>query len=100
MYVVVVNVSVKPEAVAAFIQATRENHFQTRTEPDNLRFDVLRRTDDPNRFVLYEAYRSEAGFAAHQQTPHYLKWKETVAPLMAEARSAQKCTSLFPEPWQ
>ncbi|MET0790433.1 MAG: antibiotic biosynthesis monooxygenase [Polyangiaceae bacterium] len=100
MYVVVVNVSVKPEAVEAFIAATRDNHLGTRGEPDNLRFDVLRRSDDSNRFVLYEAYQSEAGFAAHQQTPHYLRWKEAVAPMMADPRAAQKCTSLFPEPWQ
>jgi autoinducer 2-degrading protein len=100
MYVVVVNVSVKPEAVAEFIEATRDNHLGTRQEPHNLRFDVLQRNDDPNRFVLYEAYGDEAGFAAHQRTPHYLKWKEAVAPMMADPRSPQKCTSLFPEPWQ
>ncbi len=100
MYVVVVNVNVKPEAVEAFIAATGDNHRGTRGEPDNVRFDVLRRKDDPNRFVLYEVYRSEAGFAAHQRTAHYAAWKERVAPMMAEARAAQKCTSLFPEAWQ
>ena len=100
MYVVVVNVSVKPEAAEAFIAATRDNHQGTRREPDNVRFDVLRRADDPHRFVLYEVYRSEAGFVAHQQTAHYLTWKEAVAPMMADPRAAQKCTSLFPEPWQ
>ncbi|HEY3666586.1 MAG TPA: antibiotic biosynthesis monooxygenase [Polyangiaceae bacterium] len=100
MYVVVVNVSVKPEAVAAFIAATRDNALGTRTEQGNLRFDVSQRNDDPNRFVLYEVYTTEAGFAAHQQTAHYLKWKEAVAPMMADPRSAQKCASLFPEPWQ
>ncbi|HEX7451085.1 MAG TPA: antibiotic biosynthesis monooxygenase [Polyangiaceae bacterium] len=100
MYVVVVNINVKPEVVEAFVAATRDNHTGTRTEPDNLRFDVLRRNDDPNRFVLYEAYTSEAAFATHQQTAHYLKWKELVAPMMAEPRSPQRCTSVFPEPWQ
>ncbi|MEO6603084.1 MAG: antibiotic biosynthesis monooxygenase [Polyangiaceae bacterium] len=100
MYVVVVNVSVKPEAVAAFIAASRDNHLGTRGEADNVRFDVLQRNDDPNRFVLYEVYLNEAGFAAHQQTAHYTKWKEAVAPMMADPRSPQKCTNLFPEPWQ
>ena len=100
MYVVVVNINVKPEVVEAFVEATRDNVTGTRQEPDNLRFDLLHRNDDPNRFVLYEAYTSEAAFAAHQQTAHYLKWKELVAPMMAEPRSPQKCTSVFPEPWQ
>ena len=100
MYVVVVNVNVKPESVAAFFAATRDNHLGTRNESENVRFDVLQRNDDPNRFVIYEAYLTEAGFTAHQQTPHYAKWKEAVAPMMAEPRSPQKCTSLFPEPWR
>jgi len=100
MYVVVVNIHVKPEAVDAFIAATADNHRNTRKEPENFRFDVLRRNDDPNRFVLYEVYTSEAAFAAHQQTAHYAVWRDTVAPMMAEPRSPQKCTSLFPEPWQ
>jgi autoinducer 2-degrading protein len=100
MYVVVVNVNVKPEAVPAFIAATRDNHLGTRSEPGNVRFDVLQRNDDANRFVFYEVYETEAGFSAHQQTAHYAKWKEAVAPMMAEPRAAQRCTSLFPEPWQ
>ncbi len=99
MYVVVVNVNVKPESVAAFMAATEANSLATHSEPLNVRFDVLQRNDDPNRFVFYEVYQSEAGFTAHQQTAHYSKWKEAVAPMMAEPRAAQKCTSLFPEPW-
>jgi len=100
MYVVVVNVHVKPEVVDEFIVLTADNYSNTRQEPANLRFDVLRRNDDPNRFVIYEVYSSEAGFTAHQRTEHYLRWKEAVAPMMAEPRSPQKCASLFPEPWQ
>jgi len=100
MYAVVVNIHVKPEDVTAFLAATRDNYVGTRTETQNHRWDLLQRTDDPNRFVLYEVYDDESGFTAHQQTAHYLKWKETVAPMMAEPRSPQKCTSILPEPWQ
>jgi (4S)-4-hydroxy-5-phosphonooxypentane-2,3-dione isomerase len=100
MYVVVVNVHVKADDVTAFVAATRDNHLGTRREPGNLRFDLARRNDDPNRFVLYEAYQDENGFLTHQQTEHYLKWKEAVAPMMAEPRSPLRCTSVFPEPWQ
>jgi autoinducer 2-degrading protein len=99
MYAVVVNINVKPETVDAFISATHENFVGTRAEPGNVRFDVLRRNDDGNRFVLYEIYENEAAFAAHQQTAHYAIWRELVVPMMAEPRSSQKCTSLYPEPW-
>jgi autoinducer 2-degrading protein len=100
MFVVVVNVSVKTEHLAAFIALTKDNQRASREEPGNIRYDVLRRTDDPARFVLYEVYGTEADFAAHQQTAHYLSWKQGVADMMAEPRSAQRCTSLLPEPWQ
>jgi autoinducer 2-degrading protein len=99
MYVVVVRVQVVPDQVDEFVEATRENARNTRNEPGNVRFDVLRANDDPNRFLLYEVYHSEQDFQAHQRTPHYLAWKERVAPMMAAPRVGEKHTSLFPEPW-
>jgi quinol monooxygenase YgiN len=100
MFVVSVTVMVLPEHVAAFIEATRANARGARTEPANLRFDVSRAVDDPNRFLLYEVYADEAGFRAHQETRHYLEWKEKVAPMMAAPRVGVKHTSILPDPWQ
>jgi quinol monooxygenase YgiN len=99
MFVVVVKIQVLPPSIDAFVAATLENGRGARTEPGSVRFDVLRMIDDPARFTLYEVYRDEAAFKAHQQTPHYLKWKETVAPMMAVPRVGEKHTNLMPEPW-
>jgi autoinducer 2-degrading protein len=99
MFVVCVTVRVVPEQADALISATRANAEATRTEPKNVRFDVLRAIDDPCRFFLYEVYRDEEGFRDHQRTAHYLAWKEKVAPWMAEPRVGVKHESLFPEPW-
>lgn len=86
MIVTCVTVYVKPENVSEFIQATRENHDHSIKENGNLRFDFLQCASDPSRFFLYEAYESEAASAAHKDTPHYKKWKETVASWMAKPR--------------
>jgi autoinducer 2-degrading protein len=99
MFVVWVDIEVKPEHVAAFIAATRDNHLGTVQEPGNRRFDVLRLHDRPTHFRLYEVYVDEAAFAAHQETAHYRRWRESVEPFMAVKRSAEKLTSLFPDPW-
>jgi len=99
MYVVCVTVRVIPERVDEFLAATLENGAGTRGEPGNVRFDVLRHNDDPARFFLYEVYRGEEDFQAHQRTPHYLAWKERVAPMMAAPRVGEKYTSAFPDPW-
>jgi autoinducer 2-degrading protein len=96
MVVTCVHVSVKPERVDDFIDATRINHESSIREPENMRFDVLQDPDDPKRFILYEAYASGAGAAAHRQTPHYLTWRETVAPWMAEPRRGVPYTVIAP----
>ena len=97
MYVVCVTVWVKPGFEQQFIEATRDNHIDTRQEPGNVRFDVLRKQDEPTRFFLYEAYRSEEDFIRHQQTAHYLKWKETVADWMQQKRQGVRHLSLMPD---
>lgn len=100
MFVVCVTVTVKPEHAEAFLEATLENARGTRAEPKNDRFDVLRANDNPTRFFLYEAYTDEDGLRAHQQTAHYLAWRERVAPMMAEPRVGVKHTAVFPDPWR
>ena len=97
MFVVCVHVHVKPEHCEALIEASLENAQNTVREPGNLRFDVLQRADDPNRFLLYEVYRDEAGMKAHKETAHYARWAEAVAPWMAEPRQGVKYNSLYPE---
>lgn len=97
MLVVCVYVHVKPEFRQQFIEATLENARNTVHEPGALRFDVLEQADDPNRFILYEVYKDEAGAAAHKETAHYAKWRDTVGNWMAEPRKGVKHTSLFPE---
>ena len=107
MFVVCVTITVRPEFVDAFIEATLDNARATRGEPGNARFDVLRAIatpasphGGPPKFFLYEAYVDEAGFATHQRTPHYQAWKERVAPMMAEPRVGVKHHALFPDAWR
>ncbi|MGD2117553.1 MAG: antibiotic biosynthesis monooxygenase [Chromatiales bacterium] len=96
MYVTLVHVSVKPEHINAFIEATRLNHEASVQEAGNRRFDVLQSTDDPASFVLYEAYASQQDAAAHKQTAHYLQWRDTVADWMAQPRQGVQYNGLFP----
>jgi autoinducer 2-degrading protein len=96
MYVVCVTVHVKPDHVDDFVAAILDNARNTRREPGNLRFDVLRQEQDPARFTLYEVYRTPDDFAAHQKTPHYLTFRDKVADWMAEPRVGVRHHSLFP----
>lgn len=96
MHVTLVHVRVRPEAVEAFIAATRANHEASIQEPGNRRFDVLQSPEDPTRFLLYEAYASAEAAAAHKTTPHYQAWRNAVADMMAEPRQGEPWVGLFP----
>lgn len=97
MYVTIVHIEVLPAHIDSFIQASTENHLESIKEPGNLRFDLLRNDDNPNRFVLYEAYVNESAAAAHKETSHYKKWREIVAPWMARPREGIRYAGLQPE---
>ncbi len=97
MLIVFVYVHVKPESIEAFKQASVENARNSVQEPGVARFDVIQQNDDPTRFVLVEVYKDAAGAAAHKETAHYKKWRDAVAPLMAEERFSVKYSNVFPE---
>ncbi len=96
MIVTFVHVWVKEEYIESFIKASVTNHNESVREPGNLRFDFLQDAGNPAKFVLYEAYESEEAAAAHKTTPHYLKWRETVADWMAKPREGIKHLILCP----
>ena len=90
LHVVLVHVRVHPHLVEEFRVATLANAFESVKEPGVARFDAVQEIDDPTRFVLIEAYHGPAGAAAHKETAHYQKWRDTVAPMMAESRTSTK----------
>ena len=96
MLVVHVHVHVKPEHVEAFRQATLDNARHSVQEPGIARFDVVQQADDPTRFTLVEAYRTVEATAAHKATAHYARWRDAVAEMMAEPRTAVKYANVFP----
>jgi (4S)-4-hydroxy-5-phosphonooxypentane-2,3-dione isomerase len=97
MLIVHVHVHVKAEAVEAFRLATIENARNSVQEPGIARFDVVQREDDPARFILVEVYRGPEAAAAHKETAHYQRWRDTVAGMMAEPRTSAKYANVFPE---
>lgn len=96
MLIVHVFVHVKPECVEAFKAASIENARHSVQEPGIARFDVIQQLDDPHRFVLVEVYRTDTAPAAHKETAHYQKWRDTVAEMMVEPRSSIKYANVFP----
>ena len=97
MIVIHVHVRVLPDAIDAFLAATRANAAASLGEPGIARFDVTQEVDDATRFVLVEAYRDADAVLAHKQTAHYATWRDAVAGLMAEPRTSKKYHGVFPD---
>jgi (4S)-4-hydroxy-5-phosphonooxypentane-2,3-dione isomerase len=97
MHIVHVHVHVKPDQVEAFKTATIENAQHSLKEPGIARFDVMQHQDDPAKYILVEVYRSPEDSARHKETAHYRKWRDAVAPMMAEPRTSTKFTNIYPD---
>lgn len=96
MIIVHVFIHVKQDSVDAFRAATMDNARASILEPGIARFDVVQQADDPSRFVLVEAYRSEEATARHKETSHYLTWRLAVDSMMAEPRYSTRFANVFP----
>ena len=96
MHIVHVFVHVIADQVDAFKAATLDNAANSIKESGIARFDVIQQIDDPTQFVLVEVYRTPEAPAQHKETAHYLRWRETVAPMMAEPRTSIQYTNIFP----
>ena len=96
MLVVHVHVHVRPDDVERFLAETRRNAAASLQEPGVRRFDVLQDEGDPAYVVLTEVYVDQAAADAHKQTPHYARWRDAVAAMMAQPRSSTRFAAVSP----
>ena len=84
MFVLSVDLRIKPENVDNFMKRALENGKAARTtEPGCKQFDVLVNPKDRTHAMLYEVYLDEKAFEAHQQTAHFKKYLAEAVPLVA-----------------
>lgn len=75
MIFIVVKFQVKPELADEWPAITREFTEATRAEPGNKWFDWSRSVEDPNEYVLVEAFDDD-GAGPHVQSEHFAKMRE------------------------
>ena len=83
MFVLSVDLRIKPENVESFIAEAMENAAHSRKEPGCKQFDVLVDPKDRSVMLLYEVYLDDKAFDAHQQTAHFKKYVAEAVPLLA-----------------
>ena len=71
MIFIVVKFTVRPEYSDTWLDRVRGFTEATRREPGNLWFEWSRSVEDPNQFVLIEAFRDAQAGAEHVGTEHF-----------------------------
>ena len=87
---------VKENILDAFIQETVKNVQGSLEEQEVVSFDFLQSKDDPTKFLLVEVNKNEASVVTHQQTSHYMIWKEAVNGMMEQPRTKMAYSNVFP----
>jgi len=84
MFVLQVNIRIKPENVDAFMRKLDENAKAARSKAGCKQFDVLVDPKDKTRLMLYEVYKDEAAFEEHQKGAAFKKYVAEAVPLLAD----------------
>jgi quinol monooxygenase YgiN len=83
MILIVVKFQVKPDWSDRWMEHVREFTEATRAEPGNLWFDWARSVDDPNEWVLVEAFEDDAA-GPHVNSEHFKAAIEQLPQALAE----------------
>jgi quinol monooxygenase YgiN len=83
---------VKPEDAERWPEISGEFTQATRGEEGCLWFDWSRSLDDPNEYVLVEAFRDDAAGAAHVQSEHFKAAQQSLPPHLAATPRIINCS--------
>ena len=84
MILIVVKFTAKPEFRDTFLDEVADFTAGTRAEEGVLWFDWSVSVDDPNQFVLVEAFRDGEAGQAHVSTSHFAEGIQTLQRLVAK----------------
>ncbi|NUL44189.1 antibiotic biosynthesis monooxygenase [Cellulosimicrobium funkei] len=83
MIFIVVKFNVKPEWSDRWLDLTRSFTEDTREEPGNLWFDWSRSVENPNEFVLIEAFEDDSA-EAHVSSEHFQRAMQEMPQALVE----------------
>lgn len=96
-FVVIAEFQVKPDSLAAFLEAARDDALHSvADEPGCRQFDVIRPEGSDDVVVFYEVYDSREAFDAHLETPHLGRFREAFPSLIVEERPVRFSTRYYP----
>jgi quinol monooxygenase YgiN len=95
--IMLIEAHIQPQHRAELIEAARQYVPLVRAEPGVEAFYVTARNDDPNTFVFYEVYRSQAANDFHLQQDFTKKFLATLKSSQIGDRVRTSLVELAPE---
>jgi quinol monooxygenase YgiN len=96
-FVVIAEFRVRPERLADFLEAARDDaQHSVAEEPGCRQFDVVEPQGEDGTVVFYEVYDSRAAFDAHLQTPHLRRFQAAFPSLILEERPVRFLQRHYP----
>jgi len=95
--IMLIEAKIQPERRAELVEAACQYVPLVRAEPGVEAFYVTARKDDPNTFVFYEIYRSQAAQDFHLQQDFTKKFLATLKSAQAGDRARTNLVELAPE---
>lgn len=84
MIFIAVKFAVRPEHSEGWLDLVADFTAATRAEPGNVFFDWSRSLEDPDEFVLLEAFADSAAGAAHVGSAHFQAAMAQMPPALAD----------------
>ena len=97
MIVIQLHHIVKSEHIARYTEATLDKAELMLKEVGVIRVNVLQDSDDPQHFILHEIFRDREARFAYLASENFIRWRDAVSDLLAQAPRAEELTSLFPD---
>jgi len=95
--IMLIQAKVQPQRRAELVEAARQYLPLVRAEPGVEAFYLTTRQDDPDTFVFYEIYRSQAAQDFHLQQDFTKKFLATLKSAQAGDRVRTNLVELAPE---
>lgn len=96
MLVLVVDLDVHAEHLAAFTDAIEKNAASTfNDEPGCRFFSVSRSAENPLHFTFYEIYDDAEAFARHRQTAHFARWRSAADTCVVKGSQKNRMSELM-----
>ena len=73
---------VQPGTEARFLEAAKNVLIESRKEPGNLIYILQRSVTDPQQFVFYELFKTDADLELHRRSQHVVSFLNHINPIL------------------